>query len=111
MVKVRRGEIWWVRLDGTEGSEQSKTRPCVIIQNNTGNNHSPTTIIAVCSSVEKKKFLPTHYPIECLSLKTKTFVQTEQIRTISTSRLQEFIGKCENMEDVDRCLKVSLGLD
>lgn len=27
----RRGEIWWVALDPTRGSEVRKTRPCVVI--------------------------------------------------------------------------------
>ncbi len=27
----KRGEIWWVALDPTEGSEINKTRPCVVV--------------------------------------------------------------------------------
>ena len=27
----RRGEIWWVALDPTRGSEINKTRPCVVL--------------------------------------------------------------------------------
>ena len=36
----RRLEIWWVKLDPTEGSEASKTRPCLILQNDLGNQYT-----------------------------------------------------------------------
>ena len=31
---MKRGEIYWVRLDPTEGSEIKKTRPCVVLSVN-----------------------------------------------------------------------------
>nr|WP_310428998.1 type II toxin-antitoxin system PemK/MazF family toxin [Chamaesiphon sp. VAR_48_metabat_135_sub] len=31
-LRYRRGEIWWVNLDPTVGSETAKKRPCVILQ-------------------------------------------------------------------------------
>jgi mRNA interferase MazF len=31
-LRYRRGEIWWVNLDPTMGSETAKKRPCVILQ-------------------------------------------------------------------------------
>jgi len=34
-----RGDVYWVRLDPVEGAEKVKTRPAVIIQNNTGNQY------------------------------------------------------------------------
>ena len=36
----RRGEIYWVNLDPTVGTEISKTRPALIISNNIGNRYS-----------------------------------------------------------------------
>jgi mRNA interferase MazF len=45
-LRYRRGEIWWVNLDPTVGSETAKKRPCVILQNDVGNARSDTTMVA-----------------------------------------------------------------
>ena len=46
MKKIIKGAIFYANLDPTVGSEQKGIRPVVIIQNDTGNKFSPTTIIA-----------------------------------------------------------------
>lgn len=43
---VKRGEIYWVEFDPVKGSEQSGLRPALVVQNDVGNEHSPTTIVA-----------------------------------------------------------------
>lgn len=43
--KVRRGCIYWVDFEPVRGSEQGKTRPALVIQNNLGNLTSHTTIV------------------------------------------------------------------
>src|SRR6266481_5487993 len=43
---VRRGEIWWVNLDPTQGSEIRKTRPAVVLTAN-GINRARRTIVVV----------------------------------------------------------------
>ena len=45
-LKFQRGDIYFVRLDSSTGSEQNGTRPAVILQNDVGNTHSPTLIVA-----------------------------------------------------------------
>ncbi|HHY95809.1 MAG TPA: type II toxin-antitoxin system PemK/MazF family toxin [Firmicutes bacterium] len=47
---VRRGEIWLVDWNPGQGSEQAGMRPALVIQNDIGNRHSPTTIVAAISS-------------------------------------------------------------
>ena len=43
------------------GSEQIGYRPLLIIQNNTGNKHSQTVIVAIITSrTESKAKIPTH---------------------------------------------------
>lgn len=106
---LKRGEIYWVDLDGNKGSEQSKTRPCIIIQNDTGNKHSPTTIVAILTT-KNKNGLPTHCKVKCDKLSDNSTLSAEQIRTIDKSRIKRYIGKCENMEEVNKCLRISLGL-
>lgn len=43
---IRRGDIYYADLRPVIGSEQGGIRPVLIIQNDTGNKHSPTVIIA-----------------------------------------------------------------
>jgi len=50
---VRRGEIYSVDLGTPKGSEQGGRRPALIIQNDTGNTYSPTTILAAITSKQK----------------------------------------------------------
>lgn len=57
-----RGDMYYTDLGDGIGSEQKGYRPVLIIQNNTGNKHSPTVIVAAISSkvgVKAKFYLPT----------------------------------------------------
>ncbi len=57
-----RGDLYYADLGSGIGSEQKGNRPVVIIQNNVGNKHSPTVIIAaITSKANIKAKLPTHY--------------------------------------------------
>ncbi len=86
----------------------------LVIQNDTGNYYSPMLIVAAMSGrTEGKADLPTHYKVEvCAGLEAESLVLLEQIRTIDKRRLSEYIGRLgqKNMEQVDRCLAVSLNL-
>ena len=50
MVEPRRGEVWWVRLDPTLGSEIAKTRPCVIVSGNVFNRLRRTVVVLPLST-------------------------------------------------------------
>ena len=111
--KIRRGDIYYANLDPVIGSEQGGERPVLIIQNDKGNQHSPTVIVAaVTSRVNKKKSLPTHIPIECSSLAKDSIALLEQIRTIDKKRLKEKIGHLDDrlMTKVNEALEISFGL-
>jgi mRNA interferase MazF len=43
--EIKRGDIWWVRLDLTQGSEIKKTRPCVVLTHDTLNQLRRTVIL------------------------------------------------------------------
>ena len=60
---VRRGDIFYADLSPVVGSEQGGTRPVLIVQNDTGNRHSPTVIAAAITSQTGKARLPTHINI------------------------------------------------
>lgn len=58
MTVPRRGEIYWVNLDPTVGSEIAKTRPALIISNDIGNQYADRVIVAPISSGSVKKVYP-----------------------------------------------------
>lgn len=90
---MRRGEIYHADLNPVFGSEQGGYRPVLIIQNNRGNQYSPTVIVAAITSQPKTK-LPTHVPINGISgLEKESFVLLEQIRTVDKRRLDDYVGR------------------
>ena len=112
-LKFQRGDIYFIRLGSGTGSEQSGTRPAVILQNDVGNTYSPTLIVATLTSkTEKKAAQPTHCLVEPEKLEP-SIVQAEQIFTIDKSRIQNFAGHLtpEEMSRVDDAVKISLALN
>ena len=108
---IKRGQIWLANLEGIQGSEQGGTRPCLIIQNDIGNKHSPTTIIAIITSRKTKANLPTHHWIESeCGLALRSMVECEQLRTIDKKRLISFYGELPKWEMaiINEKLKISL---
>ncbi len=111
---VQRGDIYYADLSPVVGSEQGGVRPVLIIQNNTGNKHSPTVIAAAITSQMNKARLPTHIEIGALEygLQKDSVILTEQVRTLDKTRLMERVGHVDNllMYRVDKALTVSFGL-
>ena len=109
-----RGDMYYADLGRGVGSEQEGYRPVVIIQNNTGNKHSPTVIVAAISSkVGVKPKLPTHYFINAESgLDYPSIVLMEQIRTLDKRRLAKYIGRLgkEHIQGMNHALAVSIDL-
>jgi len=109
---ILRGDIYYADLSPTIGCEQGGVRPVLILQNNVGNLHSPTVIVAAITASPKKP-LPTHVGIghACGRLK-ESFVLLEQIRTIDRSRLRDYVGELDKheMEEIDHALSISVGL-
>lgn len=89
-------------------------RPVLIVQNDTGNKHSPTVIAAAITSQTGKAKLPTHIELQAQSvgLTRDSVILLEQIRTIDKSRLKERMGKLDEqtMNKVDNAIAVSFGL-
>ena len=111
---VKRGDIFYADLSPVVGSEQGGVRPVLIIQNDTGNRHSPTVIAAAITSQTGKAKLPTHIELAAMSygLPKDSVILLEQIRTLDKKRLREKMGHVEEnvMEKVDTAIAVSFGL-
>lgn len=111
---LKRGDIYYADLCGLEqslGSEQTGKRPVLVIQNDIGNLHSPTTIVAILTTKIKKN-LPTHVIIRnFVGLSQTSAVCLEQIKTIDKSRLEDYCGNIGNkmMQEIERAICISLG--
>lgn len=112
---VKRGDIFYADLSPVVGSEQGGMRPVLIVQNDTGNKHSPTVIAAAITSQVGKSRLPTHIELsgQSCGLSRDSVILLEQIRTIDKSRLRERMGRLEEplMNEVDNAIAVSFGLE
>ena len=111
---VKRGEIYYADLSPVVGSEQGGVRPVLIVQNDTGNRHSPTVIAAAITSQTGKANLPTHISLAARScgLTRDSVILLEQVRTLDKSRLRERMGRLDEpaMHQVDNAIAVSFGL-
>ena len=112
--KIKRGDIYYADLRPVVGCEQGGIRPVVILQNNTGNRFSPTTIAAAITSRDGKHPIPTHIHIDRQfhGLHRDSMILLEQVRTLDQKRLREYIGCLDKaiLAAVDRGLIVSLGM-
>ena len=112
--KYNRGEMYFAHLDDGLGSEQKGRRPVVIIQNDIGNAHSPTLIVAsITSEIYGKSQLPTHCFLKAdYGLQKDSFILLEQIRTIDKARIGKYIGRIpdEHIPKLNHALEVSVGL-
>ena len=115
MSMVKRGDIYYADLSPVVGSEQGGMRPVLIVQNDTGNRHSPTVLAAAITSQTGKAKLPTHIELSghSVGLNRDSVILLEQIRTLDKSRLRERLGRLDEstMYAVDNALAVSFGLN
>ena len=86
----RRGEVWWVRLDPTAGSEIAKTRPCVILSTNILNERR-RTVVVVPLSTSPQASPPLLIPVSCAGRNAVAVL--DQIRAVSKERLERRLGE------------------
>lgn len=95
-MEIKRYDIVQADLSGTVGSEQGGVRPVLIIQNDTGNLYSSTTIVMPFSTkTYKNPNQPTHTLIRKsvdTGLKMDSILLGEQMRVISNERIKKKIG-------------------
>ena len=110
----KRGSVYLVRFDPTEGSEIRKTRPALIIQNDIGNRFSNITIVAAITSKFQVPVHRTNVLIKAPEggLSIDSVVRLDQIRSVDTRRLVQRLGAVKpiTLTKVDQAIKISLGL-
>jgi mRNA interferase MazF len=114
IIQLIRGEVYLVNFDPTIGSEISKTRPALIVQNDIANEHSPITIIAAITSKFDDRLYPTEVQIEPPEggIKASSVILLNQIRSIDRQRLIKRLGVIspEKLNEVNRAIEISFGL-
>lgn len=105
----RRGEIYWVALDPALGTEIRKTRPAVVVSNDSCNRYgSRVVVLPVTSNVDS--LYPGEARIEIRGSPARAL--GDQIRSIDKSRLRSRIGTLSRDEllDVEEAVRVTLAL-
>jgi mRNA interferase MazF len=109
----RRGEVWLVAFDPTQGHEQAGVRPALVITVDTF-NASPAGLVTVLPITSKPRAVRTRIEIRPPEggLTLPSFVIGEQTRTISTQRLVKPLGMVSpaTMARVESVVRVLLGL-
>lgn len=112
---IKRGDVYYADLRPVIGSEQGGIRPVLIIQNDTGNKHSPTIICAAITSKMNKAKLPTHVELDSrkYEMVKDSVVLLEQLRTIDKKRLKDKVCHLDDdiLIKVNNALKISLELE
>ena len=93
---IKQGDVCICNLCGNLGSEQGGSRPVLVVQNNVGNSHSPTTIIVPLTK-QDKTILPQHYTLNKNDYEFLLYDSTvlcEQVKCIDmSSRLERKLGR------------------
>jgi mRNA interferase MazF len=84
-----RGDIWWVALDPTLGSEIRKTRACIVMSVKVLNERRRTVIVVPLSSSPKAS-PPILIPISCDG--RAAVAVSDQIRAVAKERLHSRLG-------------------
>ena len=112
---IKRGELYYAQLNPVIGSEQGGYRPVLIIQNDIGNYHSSTVIVApITSTSNRKAKMPTHINIKATGALTEdSMVLLEQLRTIDKQRLVSYVGELniDTMERINMAAGISIGIE
>jgi mRNA interferase MazF len=105
----RRGEVWWVALDPTLGSEIQKTRPAVVLSNDSCNQHGARVVVVpVTSNVDAL------YPGEArLTIQGRPArALGDQLRSLDKARLRKRLSTLARTEltDVEEAVRITLEL-
>jgi mRNA interferase MazF len=106
---MRRGDIYWVNLGPTVGSEIRKKRPCVLIGANPINEARRTVVVIPLSSIGISR-PPLTIPVNCLG--KQVVAVCDQIRAVDKSRLIEKAGGLtkEDLSELENGLRQVLAL-
>jgi mRNA interferase MazF len=85
----RRGDVYLVSLDPTQGREIQKTRPCVIVSPDELNAHLSTFLVAPMTTGGH----PYPFRIASRFQKKDGYIVLDQLRTVDHARLVRRLGR------------------
>lgn len=105
----RRGDIFWVALDPALGTEIKKTRPAVVVSNDSCNRYGNRVVVLPITS-----HVDSLYPGEAL-VRVKgqpARALGDQIRSLDKTRLRSRIGtlSAEELAAVEEAMLTTLGI-
>lgn len=116
---IRRGDVVLVPFPYVTDFKKAKTRPALVVQNDTGNRFGSTVIVALISSSVPDKRYPMHYPIpypsavaKAAGLQKASVVKMETIVTLPKRAILRRLGALpgEAIQEADSALAFSLDL-
>lgn len=106
-----RGEIWIVDFGEPIGHEAGSARPGLVMSDDPANVHG---LVVLCPVTRTRRAYPTHIELEPggSGLQATSYVQAEQVRTVSTQRLSRRLGTADPaaLAQVERSLRFLLRL-
>lgn len=110
MLKMNRGEVWWVRFETSRGGEIQKQRPAIIVSNDLSNKHlNRVQVVPLTSQTHKL------YPSEVFVMvkRKKHKAMADQLTTVAKHRLGNYSARIseEEMHEVGRVIKLQLALN
>ena len=113
VVQPRRGEVWLVKLDPTQGREQAGQRPALVLSVDPF-NHGPAELVVVLPLTSKAKGVPLHVAVSPpeAGLSLPSFIKCEDVRSVSKGRLLNRLGvvSAPTLSAVEDRIKRLLGL-
>lgn len=105
----RRGDVFWVNLDPVVGTEIRKTRPAVVVSNDSCNRYGTRVVVLpITSNVDS--LYPGEAMVDVQGRPGRAL--GDQIRSIDKRRLKARVSTltAEEMARIDEALAVTLGL-
>lgn len=111
---ITRGDIVRVRLDPGEGREIRKTRPAVVLSNNSACTFDSVVQVVPITALPDRPLRPYEALIgtEPGGIAKQSRAVANQIRTVAKHRIVKRLGRLSSAEldEVDRAVKIQLGL-
>jgi mRNA interferase MazF len=111
---IRPGDVYWLDFAPTTGREMTGVHPCVIIQNDVGNQYSALTIVAAVTSNLRVASLPVGVLLQAGEggLAHVSVVHCGHLYTVDKKRLGTRLGQLTQARriEVDKALACSIGL-
>ncbi|MGH9166092.1 MAG: type II toxin-antitoxin system PemK/MazF family toxin [Acidimicrobiales bacterium] len=115
---MRRGDVVWIDLDPSQGSEANKRRPAVVVSNDGANRAAEgtvrgvVTVVPVTSRTGRVYPFQVRLPARSCGLSKPSTAQAEQIRSVAVRRIDSVVGRlpADLLSELDAAIRLHLAL-